>query len=137
MIEQPSVILCWIICRQLSRRRRIEHIVDHLSAVEDACVDHLVKRGGFADCGEPKETCLALPTCSLECRHHLTEHLLDTERFPAAVLGDCIMQVEDIDPVTAQSHQAVFERCCHGISDATETSARQSNFRSDDRVRWF
>jgi hypothetical protein len=33
--------------------------------------------------------------------------------------------MEDVDPVT-QSHQAVFERCRHGIGNAAETGARQS-----------
>jgi hypothetical protein len=28
---------------------------------------------------------------------NVIEHLPDTERFPAAVFGDCIVQVEDID----------------------------------------
>jgi hypothetical protein len=30
--------------------RRIEHIVDHLSAVEDARIDHLMQRRRVADC---------------------------------------------------------------------------------------
>ena len=60
MIEEPSIILCWIILRQCSGRGRVEHIVDHLSAVECARVDHLMQRPRVADCGKPKETRLAL-----------------------------------------------------------------------------
>jgi predicted ATPase len=55
--------------------RRIEHIVDHLSAVEDARIDHLMQRRRVADCGEPKKTRLALLTQPLKRRHHIAEHL--------------------------------------------------------------
>ncbi len=101
VIEQPSIILCRIIRRQLGGRGRVEHIVHHLSTVEDARVDHLMQRRRVADCGEPKETCLALLTQPLERRHHITEHLSDAERFPAPALGDRIVQVEDVDPIEA------------------------------------
>jgi hypothetical protein len=41
------------------------------------------------------------PAQPLERRHHITEHLSDAERFPAARFGDRIVQVEDVDPVEA------------------------------------
>src|SRR5262245_34935627 len=72
-IEQPSVILCRIIRRQRGGRGRVEHVVDHLSAVEDARVDHLMQRRRVADCGEPEETRLALLAQLLERGHYLTE----------------------------------------------------------------
>ena len=56
IIKQPSVILCWIIRRQPSGRGRIEHVVDHLSAVEDARVDHLMQRRRVADGGKPEKS---------------------------------------------------------------------------------
>src|SRR5262245_62018772 len=84
MIKQPSIILRRIIRRQPGGSGRIEHIVDHLRAVEGARVDHLMQRRGVADCGEPKKTCLALLTQPLERGHHITEYLSDAERFPAA-----------------------------------------------------
>ena len=101
MIEQPSIILCRIIRRQLGGRGRVEHIVDDLSAVEGARVDHLMQRHGVADCGEPEETRLALLAQQLERRYHVTEHLLDAESLPAAGLSDRIVQVEDVDPIEA------------------------------------
>ena len=101
MIEQPSIILCRIIRRQPGGRGRIEHIVDHLSAVEGARVDHLMQRRRVADCGEPKKTRLALLAQPLERRHHVTEHLSDAECFPAAGFSDRIVQVEDVDPIEA------------------------------------
>jgi len=101
MIEQPSIILCRIIRRQLGGRGRIEHIVDHLSAVEGARIDDLRQGRRVADCGEPKKARLALLAQPLERRHYITEHLSDAERFPAAGLGDRIVQVEDIDPIEA------------------------------------
>ena len=43
--------------------------------------------------------------------------------------------MEDVDSVTPQSYQAVFERGRHGIGNVAETGARQPNFRADDCVR--
>jgi hypothetical protein len=47
-------------------------IVDHLSAVECARVDHLMQRRRVADGGEPQETRLSLLAQPLERRHHVT-----------------------------------------------------------------
>jgi hypothetical protein len=101
MVEQPCIILCRIIRRQLGGRGGVEHIVDRLRAVEGARVDHLMQRRRVADCGEPKETRLALLAQPLERRHHVTEHLSNAESLPAAGLGDRIVQVEDVDPIEA------------------------------------
>ena len=60
-----------------------------------------MQRRRVADCGEPKKTRLALLTQPLKRRHHIAEDLSDAERFPAAGLGDRIMQVEDVDPIEA------------------------------------
>src|SRR5262249_31174726 len=98
MIEQPFIILCRIVRRQRNGRGRIEHIVDHLSAVEGTRVDYLMQRRRVADCGEPKKPRLALLAQSLKRRHYITEHLSDAERFPATGLGDRIVQMEDVDP---------------------------------------
>ena len=61
-----------------------------------------MQRRRVADRGESKETGLALLAQPLERRHYLTEHLSDAERFPAAGLGDRIVQVEDVDPIEVQ-----------------------------------
>jgi hypothetical protein len=57
-----------------------------------------MQRRRVADCGEPKKARLALLAQPLERRHHIAEHLSDAERFPAAGLGDRIMQVKDGRP---------------------------------------
>ena len=137
MFEQPSMILSWIVCRQRGGRGRIEHIVHHLSAVEDARVDHLMQRRCVADCGEPKKTRLALLPQPLECRHDISEHLSDTERFTAAGFGDRIVQVEDIDPIEAKSRQTAFERLRHGLGNAAEFAARQPDLGADGHVGRF
>jgi hypothetical protein len=43
VIEQPSIILCRKVCRLSRGGGWIEHVVNHLSAVEDARVDHLMQ----------------------------------------------------------------------------------------------
>src|ERR671936_3165480 len=88
MIEEPSIILCWVILRQCSGRGRVEHIVHYLSAVECARVNDLMQRPRVADCGKSKETPLALLAQPLERRHHVTEPLAHAQRLPAAGLGD-------------------------------------------------
>jgi hypothetical protein len=52
----------------------VEHIIDNLSAVEDAGVDHLMQRPRITDCCEPKEARLTLLAQSLERWHHVTKH---------------------------------------------------------------
>src|SRR6516162_2171115 len=91
MIKQPSIILRRIIRRQSGGSGRIEHIVDHLSAVEGARVDHLMQRDRVADCGEPKKTRLALLAQPLERGHHITEHLsaLSASPPPVSVISLC------------------------------------------------
>src|SRR5205823_14142083 len=103
MIKQPSIILCWIVRRQRAGRRWVEHVVDHLSAVEDARVDHLIQRRCVADRGEPKEADLAPLAQPLERRHHLTKHLRDADRLPAAGFSYPNVQAEDGYPVDAYS----------------------------------
>src|SRR6516165_991266 len=83
MIEQPPIILCRIIWRQLGGRGGIEHVVDNLSAVEDARFDHLTQRSGVADRRKSKETVLPARVLA-RVWHHLVEHLPDAERFSAA-----------------------------------------------------
>jgi hypothetical protein len=83
VIEQPSIILRWIVRWQLAGRGRIEHIVDDLSAVKDAGVNHPMQRRRVTDCCKPKEARLPLLAQSLERWHHVTEHLLNAERFSA------------------------------------------------------
>src|SRR6266436_379185 len=99
MIEQSSIILCRIVRRQFLGGRWIEHVVDDLSAVEDARIDHLMERRGVAYCRHPEETNLPLLTQALEGWYHVAEHLSDAQRRSASCLGNRIMQVKDIDPV--------------------------------------
>ena len=58
-----------------------------------------MQRRRVADCGKPEETRLARLAQAIERRHHVIEHLSDTECFPAATHGDRIVQVEDVDPI--------------------------------------
>jgi hypothetical protein len=109
IVAVTPIILGRIIRRQFSGRGPVEHIVDHLSAVEHASVDHLMRRRRVRDCCKPKETYLALPQ-SLESWHHVIEHLLNAERFPAAGLGDRVLQVEDVDLVETKSRPTTFKR---------------------------
>jgi hypothetical protein len=59
------------------------------------------------------------------------------KRFATAVLGDRIVQVEDIDPLAAQPREAVFQRLRYGVGDTAECGARQPDFCADDRVGGF
>src|SRR5262249_25494088 len=104
-------------------------------AVEGACIDYSIKRRRVADSGKAEKPNRALLPQPLKCRHDLTKDLLDAEGFAATDLGNRIVKMEDVDPVTPQSYQAVFERCRHGIGNVAETGVRQPHFRADDYVR--
>jgi hypothetical protein len=96
-----------------------------------------MQRLSVADRGQSEKTGLALLAQPLERRHHLLEHLRDTERLAAAILCDRIMQVEDVDPLAPQPREARFERLRYGVGDAAERGARQPDFCADDRARGF
>src|SRR5260370_26757715 len=99
VIEQSSIILCRIVRRQCVGGRWIEHVVDDVSAVEGACIDHLMQRRRVAYCRNPEETNLPLLTQALEGWYHLAEHLSDAQRQSASCLGNRIVQMKDVDPV--------------------------------------
>src|SRR5260370_22509502 len=75
VIEQSSIILCRIVRRQFLGGRWIEHVVDDLSAVEGACINHLMQCRRVAYCRNPEEASLPLLTQALERWHHVVEHL--------------------------------------------------------------
>ena len=128
VVEQPFVILRRIVRRQFPGGGWIEHVVDELRAVEDAGIDHLMQRRRIADTRQPEETNLALLAQAFERRDYIAEHLPYAQRRSAALQGNRIMQVKDVDPVKAQSRQAAFERRRDGVGDAAEVGGRQPDF---------
>ena len=85
----------------------------------------------------PEETNLALLAQALERRHHLVEHLPDAQRRSAAVLGNRIVQMKDVDPVKPQPRQAAFERCRDGVGNAAELAGRHPDLGADGDVGRF
>jgi hypothetical protein len=59
--------------------------------------------------GKPKEARLPLLAQSLERWHHVTEHLLNAERFSASSFGGRVVQMENVDPFETKSRQTAFE----------------------------
>ncbi len=91
----------------------------------------------IAERRDPEEADLPLLAQALERRHHLVEHLPDAERRSAAVLGDRIVQMKDVDPVKTQPRQTAFERCRDGIVNAAELAGRQPDLGADGHVGRF
>ena len=96
-----------------------------------------MQRRRVAQCRDPEETNLSLLTQALERRHHVAEHLSDTQRRSASGLGDRIVQVKDVDPVKTQSRQAAFERYRHGVGNAAEFAGRQPDLGADGHIGRF
>ena len=93
--------------------------------------------GGVAECRYPEEANLPLLAQPLERRHHLVEHLPDAERRSAAVLGNRIVQMKDVDPVKPQPRQTALERCPDGVINAAKLAGRQPDLGADDDVGRF
>jgi hypothetical protein len=55
-----------------------------------------MQRRRVTDCCKPKETYLALLPQSLESWHHVIEHLLNAERFPAAARAAFSERMRDL-----------------------------------------
>src|SRR2546430_1467275 len=98
-MEQSSIILCRIVRRNFLAGGWIEHFVAALSAVEGACINHLMQCRRVAYRRNPQEASLPLLTQALERWYHVAENLSDAQRQSAACLGNRIVQVKDIDPV--------------------------------------
>src|SRR5258706_11834978 len=137
MIEQSSIILCRIVRRQFLGGRWIEHAVDDLSAVEGACINHLMQCRLVAYCSNPEETSFPLLTQALERWYHVVEHLSQAQRHFASCLGNRIVQVKDVDPVKTQSRQTAFERHRYGVGNAVELAGWQPDLGADGHVGWF
>src|SRR6202035_1505995 len=137
VIEQSSIILRRIVRRQFLGGRWIEHVIDDLSAVEGACINHLMQCRRVPYCGNPEETSLPLLTQTLERWYHVAEHLSDAQPRSASCLGNCIVQVKDVDPVNPQSRQTAFERHCYGVGNAVELAGWQPDLGADGHVGWF
>src|ERR1700733_9075980 len=84
-----------------------------------------MKRRRVANCGQPEETCLTLLPQPLERRHDVLEDLSDAEGFPATGFGDCVVQMEDVNPIAAQPSQAAFKGSGYGIGTTSKLRARQ------------
>jgi hypothetical protein len=110
MLEHPSVVLCRIVVRQRRCRRRVEHVVAHLCACERAGVEHLQHLAGVADCGEAEHADLALITQRLEGRDHLLDHLLRGQEVACAILGDRVVQMQDVGALHAKPLEARLDR---------------------------
>ncbi len=93
-----------------------------------------MQRRRVAERRHPEETNLALLTQPLERRHHLVEHLPDAQRRSAAVLGNRIVQMKDVDPVKTQPRQTAFERCPDRVGDAAELAGRQPDLGADGHI---
>ena len=93
-----------------------------------------MQRGRIAERRQSEETNLALLTQPLERRRHLVEHLPDAQRRSAAVFGDRIVQMKDVDPVKTQPRQAAFERRPDGVINAAELAGRHPDLGADDDV---
>jgi len=62
---------------------------------------HSIKCRRVADSCKAEKANLALLPQPLKCRHDLTKDLLDAEGFAITGLGNRIVEMEDVDPVTA------------------------------------
>ena len=105
-----------------------------MRAVEDTRIDHLMQRRRVAERRDPEKTDLALLTQALERRHDLVEHLPDAERRSAAVPGNRIVQMKDIDPLKAQPRQTAFERCRDHLGNTAELAGRHPDLGADDHI---
>ena len=135
MIEETAIILCREICRHAARGRGVEHIVNHLRAIEEARVDDLLERVRVSDGGKAEELHLALPPQPVERGHHLVEHLPNAQRFLPAFRRDRVVQIKDAHALEAEASQASFQRFGNGVADATEVLRRQSDLGAHNDAR--
>src|SRR6266404_6892183 len=84
----------------------IEQIIADLCGVEGAGIDDPVKCGGVTDRSDAKKADFALLAQSLEGRDDLAEHGLGGKAAIAAILGDVIVQLEQVDAVELQALEA-------------------------------
>ena len=127
MIEHPAVVLRRIARRQSLTRRRVEHVVTDLRAVEFFGIDDPQQRRGIADRSDAEEPRLAGLTQRFKRRNHLIQHLIGAERVTAAVHRDRIVQMENVDMIHLQPRQAAIQRLRHCGGNAAEIRCRQAD----------
>ena len=137
VLEQPPVVLRRIVRRQRCGGRGIEHVVADLGTVEDPRIDHLVQRRGIADRRDSQEARLAALALTLEGRHQFFEDLPNAERVAAAIHGNGIVKVKDVDPLQTQPLQASVKRRTDGVGNAGEIEGSQPYLRANDCVGGF
>src|SRR6516164_5050095 len=81
-----------------------------MRGIEGTRIDDRVKCWGVADRGDATETGLALLAQPLEFRGDLAEHRLGSKAAVAAVRGDVVVQLEQVDMVELQALQARLQR---------------------------
>src|SRR6516164_10198557 len=113
---------------------RIQQIVADLGGVEDARIDDPVERWGVADRGNAAKAGLALLPQSLESRNRLAENGLGRKAAVAAVHGDVIVQLEQVDPVELQTLQARLQRCGYCRTNAAALAVGNADFGTDEYV---
>src|SRR6516165_1002251 len=99
MRQQIAVIMRRVTSGDSRAGARIEEIVADLRGVDDAGVDDLVERGGVADGRDAVEAGLPLLAQTLERRHDLAEHGLWRQVAVAAIPGDMVVELEQVDLV--------------------------------------
>src|ERR1700746_5803 len=97
--------------RRIARRHcrpgaRIEQIVADLRSIERTRIDDLVQRRGVADRGDAVEADLALLAQAPEGRPDFAGYDLGRHVAVAAVPGDMVVKLEQIDLVELEALQA-------------------------------
>ena len=113
----------------------VEHIVADLRSVEGARVDDPVEGLRIADRGDAPETGLALLAQPLECRGDLAEHGLGSKAAVAAVRGDVVVQLEQVDMVELQALQTRLQRGRNRLADAAAFAVGNTHLGADNDIR--
>src|SRR6516162_6033323 len=120
--------------RHCSPRAWGEKIVADLGGVESARIGHLVERRGIADRGYPVKPGLALLARAFEGRHDLAEHDFGGQVAVAAVPGDVVVQLEQVDSLELQTLEARLQRLSDRRCHAIALAGRNANLGADADV---
>src|SRR5262249_56411167 len=92
------------------------------------------KCGRCAARGEADEAGLALLPQTLECRHDLVEHDLWGKPAVAAVRGDVIVELEQVDAIELQALQARIQRRRNRRADLASLTIGNAHLGADKNV---
>ena len=134
-LEQPAEVLCGKARRQRVARARVQEVVADLGRASPPRSDHLVHRRGITEGRDAVEADLAVLDEPGHRREDDVAHVLGGERLARPLGGDAVVQLEQVDALSAQAAKTLFQAAGDGSSERGHGDIGNAHLRADENRR--